>query len=125
MNPPENRRRLSSTFTPMASSFLLRSPRGRLSTSENLRPLPSQTQFIWQIYVDNVDPFVKVLHVPTMTKAIQEAMGNFANMDLHMEVLMFSISLAAIRSLSDDDVGNYISLPDALFPLIIKHGRQC
>ena len=109
MNPSENRRRLSSTFTPMASSFLLRSPRGRLSTSENLRPLPSQTQFIWQIYVDNVDPFVKVLHVPTMTKAVQEAMGNFANMDLHMEVLMFSISLAAIRSLSDDDVGNYIS----------------
>jgi hypothetical protein len=43
--------------------------------SENLQPLPSQVFFIWQIFVENVDPFIKVLHVPTVEKVIRESKG--------------------------------------------------
>lgn len=39
------------------------------------RPLPSQVPFIWQVFVQRVDPSVKVLHIPTMTKVIQDCKG--------------------------------------------------
>ncbi len=42
---------------------------------ENLRPLPSQVFYIWEIFVENVDPFIKVLHVPTIGKTIKDAKG--------------------------------------------------
>ncbi len=42
---------------------------------ENLQPLPSQIPFIWQVFVESVDTFIKVLHVPTMSKAIRESKG--------------------------------------------------
>lgn len=44
-----------------------------LDQQHQLRPLPSQVSFIWEIYVERVDPFVKVLHLPTTFKTIKEA----------------------------------------------------
>ncbi|KAI1426071.1 hypothetical protein F5Y12DRAFT_306523 [Xylaria sp. FL1777] len=71
---------------------------------ENLRPLPSQVFYIWETFVENVDPFIKVLHVPTMRKTIKEAKGKFNLMDRGTEALMFAISLAAVTSLNGDEV---------------------
>lgn len=42
---------------------------------ENLQPLPSQVSYIWETFVENVDPFIKVLHVPTIGRTIKEAKG--------------------------------------------------
>ena len=41
----------------------------------DLQPLPSQMPFIWQIFVHNVDPFIKILHVPTTAKMIEQSKG--------------------------------------------------
>ncbi|KAI0910424.1 hypothetical protein F4823DRAFT_637809 [Ustulina deusta] len=71
---------------------------------ENLRPLPSQVFYIWEIFVENVDPFIKVLHVPTIGKTIKEAKGKFNLMARGMEALMFAISLAAVTSLHEAEV---------------------
>ncbi|KAI0426723.1 hypothetical protein F5Y09DRAFT_333936 [Xylaria sp. FL1042] len=60
---------------------------------ESLRPLPSQVFYIWEIFVENVDPFIKVLHVPTIGRTIKEA-----------KALMFAISLAAVTSLREEEV---------------------
>ncbi|KAI3336881.1 hypothetical protein HD806DRAFT_517885 [Xylariaceae sp. AK1471] len=72
--------------------------------AESLQPLPSQVSYIWQIFVENVDPFIKVLHVPTVTKAIRESKGKFNSMSRGMEALMFAISLAAVTSLRENEV---------------------
>lgn len=67
-------------------------------------PAPNLMSFIWQVYVDNVDPFIKVLHVPTMTEVIQLSEGGFDKLSSGMQALLYSISLAAVASLSDVDV---------------------
>jgi hypothetical protein len=71
---------------------------------KKLHPLPSQLPFIWQIYVENVDPLVKILHVPTMTQTIREATTNLKDISASLEALLFSIYFAAITSMEPEDV---------------------
>lgn len=69
-------------------------------------PAPNLLPYIWQVYVKNVDPFIKVLHVPTMSEVIRLSEGGFEKMSPGTRALVLSISLAAVVSLSDIDVQN-------------------
>lgn len=62
--------------------------------------------FLWQIYVENIDPFMKVLHMPTMTKVIREMRGSYHSLGSSMQALVLVISLAAIMSLEDEEVSS-------------------
>ena len=74
--------------------------------------------FLWQIYTDNVVPFMKVLHTPTMTKVIRELRGGHQSLGPSMQALVLVISLAAIMSLEDEEVsGSYLKF-DVLIWLI-------
>jgi hypothetical protein len=83
--------------------FLLRST-SSAHQNKDIYPLPSQMLFIWQIYMDNVDPFLKVLHSPTMAKAIRGIRGSYDSLGPNMQALVLSISLAAIMSLEAEEV---------------------
>ncbi|KAK7423570.1 hypothetical protein QQX98_001028 [Neonectria punicea] len=76
-----------------------------------LNPLPSQMLFIWQTFVESVDPFIKVLHVPTMDKVVRGLRGNFSTLGPNMEPLLFAISFAAIASMEDPDVVTNFNAP--------------
>ncbi|OTA90716.1 hypothetical protein M434DRAFT_397806 [Hypoxylon sp. CO27-5] len=69
-----------------------------------LHPLPSQIPFIWQVYQENVDPLVKILHVPSMSKIIRELRSNMNEISPGMEALMFAIYYASITSMEEDEV---------------------
>ncbi|KAI2467063.1 fungal-specific transcription factor domain-containing protein [Annulohypoxylon bovei var. microspora] len=69
-----------------------------------LHPLPSQIPFIWQVYQENVDPLVKILHVPSMSKIIRELRSNMNDISPGMEALMFAIYYASITSMEEDEV---------------------
>ncbi|KAI1804254.1 fungal-specific transcription factor domain-containing protein [Daldinia bambusicola] len=69
-----------------------------------LHPLPSQIPFFWQVYQENVDPLVKILHVPSMNKIIRELRSNMDNISPGMEALMFAIYYASITSMEDNEV---------------------
>ncbi|KAJ9136651.1 All development altered-3 [Pleurostoma richardsiae] len=69
-----------------------------------LHPLPSQIPYIWQVFQENVDPLVKILHIPTMNKLIREIRTDLDNLTPSTEALMFSIYYSAITSLEDEDV---------------------
>ncbi|KAK4154716.1 fungal-specific transcription factor domain-containing protein [Chaetomidium leptoderma] len=69
-----------------------------------LHPLPSQIPFIWQVYQENVDPILKVIHVPSMSKLIKALRHNFDSLTPSTEALMFSIYYASITSLDEDEV---------------------
>ena len=84
-------------------NFLLRSI-SAAPQQQDLHPLPSQMLFLWQIYTENIDPFIKVLHVPTMTKIIRELRGRYYSLDLSMQALLLAIALAAVISLEDEEV---------------------
>lgn len=84
-------------------NFLLRNTSAGLPRN-NLHPLPSQLLFLWQMYIDNVDPFFKILHVPTMTKVIRELKGSYQSLSHSMQALVLIISYAAIISLDPEEV---------------------
>ena len=84
-------------------NFLLRNT-SATHQQEALHPLPSQMLFLWQVYMDNVDPFMKVLHMPTVTKVIREIRGSYHSLGPSMQALVLVISLAAIMSLEDEEV---------------------
>ncbi|KAL1875312.1 hypothetical protein VTK73DRAFT_10149 [Phialemonium thermophilum] len=69
-----------------------------------LHPLPSQIPFMWQVYLENVDPLVKILHTPSMNKLIREIRNNLDNLNPSTEALMFSIYYAAITSMDAEEV---------------------
>ncbi len=58
---------------------------------------------LWQIYIDNVDPLLKVTHTPSLQGRIVAATANLASVDHNLEALMFSIYCVAIHSLSQID----------------------
>lgn len=81
--------------------FGLRSTVVELST---LHPEPAQIFRLWQIYLENINPFLKVTHTPSLQGRIVEAASNMTNINTILEALMFSIYCTAILSLDADDV---------------------
>lgn len=55
---------------------------------------------LWQIYLDNVNPLLKVTHTPTLQARILEAASNLKNVHPTLEALMFGIYSTAVTSLS-------------------------
>ncbi|RFU30785.1 hypothetical protein B7463_g5556, partial [Scytalidium lignicola] len=68
-----------------------------------LHPEPVQIFRLWQIYLDNVNPLLKVTHTPSLQGRIIEAASNVSNISSTLEALMFSIYCMAILSLVADD----------------------
>lgn len=65
---------------------------------------PGQAQIflLWQTYLDNVDPLLKVTHSSTLQVRIITAASNVSNMDPTLEALMFSIYCIALLSIDDE-----------------------
>lgn len=71
-----------------------------------LHPLPSQIPFIWQIYTENVDPIVKILHVPMMHNVIRQVRADMNTLTPGLEALMFAIYYASITSMEENEVSS-------------------
>ncbi|KAJ5294690.1 hypothetical protein PENANT_c014G01870 [Penicillium antarcticum] len=71
---------------------------------------PSSTQVIqlWQIYINNVNPVLKISHVPTLQPQIIEACTNLVNIPKPISALMFGIYLTAIISMDEKGVQNIL-----------------
>ena len=68
-----------------------------------LHPNPVQIFRLWQIYLDNVNPLLKVTHTPSLQNRIIEASGDIKKISRDLEALMFGVYCTAIVSLSMDD----------------------
>ena len=53
--------------------------------------------------MDNVNPMLKVVHVPSLQARVIEAASDVANIAVPLEALMFSIYCTAVLSLTTDD----------------------
>jgi hypothetical protein len=74
-----------------------------------LHPEPAQIFRLWQIYLENVDPLLKVTHAPSLQGRIAEAVGDLTAISPTMEALMFSIYCTAAMSLVADDIQTIFS----------------
>jgi hypothetical protein len=61
-----------------------------------LHPLPSQLPFYFQVYVEKVDPVLKMLHKPSLEKMMKEAADDLDSVDRSQEALLFGIYFAVI-----------------------------
>ncbi|RAK97960.1 transcription factor domain protein [Aspergillus ibericus CBS 121593] len=68
-----------------------------------LHPNQAHIFKLWQIYLENVDPLLKVTHTPTLQTRIIDAVGDLGDISPTLEALMFSIYSVAIRSLVDEE----------------------
>ena len=78
------------------------------SSAPNLsefQPLPSQVPFLLDVFSENVNILVQIVHMPTITKMVRSSRGTgMMHLSPANEALMFSIYYAAITSMEEDDV---------------------
>ncbi|CAM1509628.1 Fc.00g033670.m01.CDS01 [Cosmosporella sp. VM-42] len=88
-----------------------------------LHPEPVHIFRLWQIYLDNVNPLLKVTHTPSLQGRIIEAAGSVANISPPLEALMFSIYSISTLSLAGDDCQVMYGLPRE--DLLTKYQFAC
>lgn len=66
-------------------------------------PSPAQMLRLWQIYQNNVESALKIIHVPTVDRLFRDLSAG-ATASPQEEPLVFTIYFAAIVSLEEDDV---------------------
>jgi hypothetical protein len=82
--------------------ILFGSPKANVDIT-TLHPEQVQIFKFWQIYLENVDPLLKVTHAPTLQARIVGAASDVANINPSLEALMFSIYSVSVLSLTEDE----------------------
>jgi hypothetical protein len=59
---------------------------------------------LWQTFLDNVNPLIKIFHAPTVQQQVLDASADLAKVSKRMEVLMFGIYATAVNSLDEQEV---------------------
>ncbi|PVI05396.1 hypothetical protein DM02DRAFT_99098 [Periconia macrospinosa] len=68
-----------------------------------LHPQPIQIFKIWQIYLDNINPLLKVFHTPSVQQLISSASGHLEDLPRNTEALLFAIYAVSVESLDDSE----------------------
>lgn len=74
------------------------------------QPLPSHVPFLWSVYQENVEPLIKVLHVPTVNTLMRDTRRSPDKMTPGNECLVFAICFSAIVSLEVEEVRDNFNL---------------
>lgn len=71
-----------------------------------LHPRPVKIFRLWQIYLNNVDPLLKVTHAPSLQGRVIEAAEDVTKLSPTLEALLFGIYSVSITSLSAEECQN-------------------
>ena len=85
------------------SSHLLFGSSNQRADVSTLHPEQIQIFRFWQIYLDNVNPLLKVTHTPTLQARLIDAASDMTRIKPELVALMFSIYCVSIMSLSEDE----------------------
>ncbi|KAI1169572.1 fungal-specific transcription factor domain-containing protein [Nemania sp. FL0916] len=97
---------------------------GQPQSVTDLHPPGVQIFQLWQFYLDNVNPLLKLTHTPTLQVQIIEASANLTRVSKSLEALMFAIYLMAITSLNDDEVEQTFAESKSVLLSKYQHGTQ-
>ncbi|TVY84831.1 Aurofusarin cluster transcription factor aurR2 [Lachnellula suecica] len=78
-----------------------------------LHPEPVHIFRLWQLYLENVDPLLKVTHTPSLQGQVIEAATDLSNIRPTLEALMFGIYCMSILSLEVVDCHAIFGSPKA------------
>ncbi|KAG5751975.1 hypothetical protein H9Q72_013146 [Fusarium xylarioides] len=86
-------------------AFLFRNSQAPASPGEqDFSPLPSQIPFLLDVFDENINLIMHIVHMPSIRKMVRPSPGTTAKVSLKHQALLFSIYYAAITSMEDDDV---------------------
>ncbi|KAK2674824.1 hypothetical protein RAB80_009808 [Fusarium oxysporum f. sp. vasinfectum] len=86
-------------------AFLFRNSQAPASPGEqDFSPLPSQIPFLLDVFDENINLIMHIVHMPSIRKMVRPSPGTAAKVSLKHQALLFSIYYAAITSMEDDDV---------------------
>jgi len=63
-----------------------------------LHPPEQQARQFWEVYKENVDPLVKVLHIPTFEMTFHQAVSKLTKVGKTLEPFLFTIYYGAVTS---------------------------
>jgi hypothetical protein len=90
------------TTFPEAAIFYL--SRGTATKDlSSLHPSPVHIFRLWQTFLVNVNPLVKIFHAPTVQQIILDATGDLSHIPRATESLMFAIYLISVTSLKSEE----------------------
>jgi len=81
-------------------SFTFDSGSGSLTS---FHPPTIQIFRLWEKFLENVNPLIKIIHVPTVQRELLEASLNLEKISKPFEALMFAIYASAVTSLSNKE----------------------
>lgn len=71
--------------------------------SRCVHPPTDQIHQLWQIFTENVDPVTKIVHVPSLYRAIKKIINDTNNVPRNFSALLFAIYSIAILSLNSEE----------------------
>lgn len=90
----------------------------------SLHPPMVQIFRLWQTYLVNVNPLVKMFHAPSVQQTILDASGDLRNIPRHTEALMFAIYFLAVSSLRHEDCEAMFGEAKGTLLTKYSHGTQ-
>lgn len=75
----------------------------RLTT---LHPSPVHIFRLWQTFLDNINPLIKIFHAPSVQQKVLDASANLKEIPKNTEALMFGIYATATISMNDRECQN-------------------
>ncbi|MCJ1337752.1 hypothetical protein MMC09_003035 [Bachmanniomyces sp. S44760] len=88
-------------LTSIGNNLLFGSKPRNISLS-SLHPSPVHIYFLWQTFLENINPLIKILHTPTMQKTILEATADIQKVGRANEALLFAIYALSVVSLKTE-----------------------
>jgi hypothetical protein len=76
----------------------------------NFHPRQEQIPTYWNIYKTNIDPVIKLFHIPFHESMISQASQDLNHISKPLEVFIFAIYYAAVTSLSAEDCIRHLGL---------------
>ncbi|KAF2183439.1 hypothetical protein K469DRAFT_207762 [Zopfia rhizophila CBS 207.26] len=113
----------SEVFSSDGGNLLFGSPKSATGL-RFLHPQPVQIFKLWQTYLDNVNPLVKVFHTPTVQQLILNASGNLDDVPKNLEALMFAIYCVSLSSLGDVECDAIMGEPKSVVTPRFRSGAQ-
>ncbi|KAM0230629.1 hypothetical protein ACHAPO_009155 [Fusarium lateritium] len=92
--------------------------------SQDFNPLPSQIPFLLDIFEENINIIIYIVHMPTIRKMVRVSRGSTPTIDLKNQALLFSIYYAAITSMEDEEVMTNFSASKAELNLKFRRGLE-
>jgi hypothetical protein len=90
----------------------------------SMHPNPVHIFRLWQTFLVNVNPLVKMVHAPTLQQTILDASEDVRNIPRHIEALMFSIYFLAVTSLQNEDCQSMFGEQRSTLLARYAHGTQ-